>query len=145
MIDLTKLTPAPWRSERRYSNECEIVPRIHSARSKDRECGWVADLVGAPYLGYESTLVNAEFIALARNAFDVMMRRGWYPAKVNWHAEGVNCWGVVQPSLGNNRMMGTLTSTEPYLWPDPFTALVEADKWYRENVEAKAISPAAAD
>lgn len=69
-IDLTKLTPAPWWSERRFSNECEIVPRIKCARDKNRECGWIADLIGAPYLGYESTLANAEFIALARNAFD---------------------------------------------------------------------------
>lgn len=50
MLDLTKLSPAPWIVERHYSNGCEIVPRIHCEKSKDRECGWVADCVGAPYL-----------------------------------------------------------------------------------------------
>ena len=95
-MDLSKLTPAPWRSERRYSNGCEIVPRIHCAPTKERECGWIADLVGAPYLGYESTLTNAEFIALARNAFE------YDPA--------------VRKAL---------------------LEYIEADKWYKENVEQK--------
>ena len=28
-MDLSKLSAAPWRFDRRYSNGCEIVPRIH--------------------------------------------------------------------------------------------------------------------
>lgn len=138
-MNIEKLTPAPWRSERRFSNGCETVPRIHCDRSKDRECGWVADLVGAPYLGYESTLANAEFIALARNAFDVMMRRGWWPIRntdgkgwrIAWDARDctnglVKAW----PWWDYEKQMDT-----PATWPDPFTALTDADKWYRKNVE----------
>ncbi len=63
---------------------------------------------------------DAEFIALARNAFEVMMRRGW---GVEWNADG---WTVTG-----------LNWSGPETAADPFTALVEADKWYRENVEKK--------
>lgn len=131
-IDLSKLTPAPWRTERRYSNGCEIIPRIKCTPDSNRECGWIADLIGAPYLGYESTLVNAEFIALARNAFDVMLRRGWcaiqqpsgrWAVKIDWSA------------IGNSG--GMQSGFAPQQHADPFTALVETDAWYKENVEGK--------
>lgn len=130
-MDLEKLTPAPWRMKRRYSNGCEIVPRIHCEPSKDRECGWIADCVGAPYLGYESTLVNAEFIALARNAFDVMMRRGWW-AKFDLQ---LKLWKL-SSMLGAEPPRGIWAKwITCNLFPDPFTALVEADAWYKANVE----------
>lgn len=58
-------TPGPWEVLRRFSNGCEIVPRITCAADSDRGCGWIADLVGAPYLGHESTLPNAHLIAAA--------------------------------------------------------------------------------
>lgn len=60
-------TSGEWSVERRYSNDCEIVPRMTCPRSSDRECGWIADMIGAPYLGYKSTLHNADFIAFAAN------------------------------------------------------------------------------
>ena len=56
----------PWTVNRRWSNGCEIIPLIHCAKSESRPCGWIAELPGAPYLGYEDTLPNAEFIAAAR-------------------------------------------------------------------------------
>ena len=63
-----KATPGPWTVKRRYSNGCEIVPRITCAPDDDRGCGWIADAIGAPYLGHESTIPNAEFIAAARTS-----------------------------------------------------------------------------
>jgi hypothetical protein len=70
---------------------------------------------------------DAAFIALARNAFDVMMRRGW---------------GIFRLKDETWRVQDEFSL---WLWndgrffdgPDPFTALVEADRWYRENVEGK--------
>lgn len=59
-------TAGPWLVQRRYSNECEIVPRITCEPSAERKCGWIADMVGAPYLGYADTIANADFIAHAR-------------------------------------------------------------------------------
>ena len=67
-------TPGPWEVERRYSNGCEIIPRIHCEKSKDRECGWIADVIGAPYLGYESTLHNARLIAAAPELLEALNR-----------------------------------------------------------------------
>jgi len=58
-------TPGPWAVERRWSNGCEIVPRIVCKPDDDRGCGWIADIIGAPYLGHESTLPNARLIAAA--------------------------------------------------------------------------------
>jgi len=70
---------------------------------------------------------DAEFIVLARAAFEVMMKRGWAPGRGNngnWWVENVK---------------GDLVLDQDYA--DPFTALVEVDAWYRENVEkADAVS-----
>ena len=74
MIDLSEwdrmlqgMTPGPWNVERRWSNDCEIVPRITCKPDDDRGCGWVADCIGAPYLGHKTTLPNAHGIAFLRN------------------------------------------------------------------------------
>jgi hypothetical protein len=131
-IDLEKLTPAPWGSERRSSNGREIVPRIICERSKDRECGWIADLVGAPYLGYESTLVNAEFIALARNALDVMMRRRWYVSYFFRSEKGKHFdkWLL---HCGDDEEENMLEADGKLIGDDPFTTLDDADQWMKEN------------
>lgn len=90
--------------------------------------------------------VTGEFIALARNAFDVMMRRKtWIVRLMPSHADRdswVVLWGLAS---------GPGPFKEYQAWAyernhdNPFTALVEADKWYRENVEKikAATSPAA--
>ena len=96
MIDLGKLTSAPWRSERRFSNGCEVCPRIHCTPSKDREYGWIADVIGAPYLGYESTLANAEFIALARNAFAALQEYGVSTERI-FDGPWTGAWKVTVP------------------------------------------------
>ena len=59
------------------------------------------------------------FCTLARNAFDVMMRRGW---KVYRRANGK--WAVDIP-IRDPFDGGTILHEEN----DPFTALVEADKF----------------
>lgn len=76
---------------------------------------------------------DPEFAATAAEAFRVMMRRGWRPSRDR--PDGG--WYV------SNRQMIEATVGLPderypkRIWPDPFTALVEADKWYRENVEKR--------
>lgn len=102
MIDLSKLSPAPWVSD------------------KD------ADIWHGSHLIFRHTGCNeddADFCALARNAFDVMMRRGW-----NVYKE-MDGW-----SIGNDSFLRGMGDC------DPFTALVEADKWYAENIERKTAS-----
>ncbi len=109
MIDLTKLTPAPWNAE-----GC----RVESARTASGIEMCIYDEGG-----HNET--EAEFIALAREAFDVMMRRGWYAMPTfPPHEKG---WIV----------LNILGKPDCQIHSDPFTALVEADKWYKANVEAK--------
>ncbi len=64
---------------------------------------------------------NQKFIVLAKKAFDVMQKRGWGVLKMN---DGT--WGLSGIAVGG------------LSWPDPFTAIVEADKWYKANIESKA-------
>lgn len=61
----TSHTPGPWKVKRQFIHGREIVPRIVCAPDDDRQCGWIADLIGAPYLGHHSTLANARLIAAA--------------------------------------------------------------------------------
>ena len=116
-MDVSKLTPAPWEAE-------EFDSDYGSGALYAKPHGRFIGVMGENY-------TDAEFIALARNAFDVMMRRGWRVGKKpgcvdafvveSWQqVEGKILWSPVWP--------GHVSS-------DPFTALVEADKWYKENVE----------
>jgi len=127
MIDLTKLTPAPWY-----------------ARGEGMCCGVYQgspEKQGVPIDLQDPTWADGEFIAIARNAFDVMMRPGtlaccgitfgWLPDPK--YPDGA--WTLtIYPDGDNDRskdgLIGWLRET---LFPDPFTALVEAEKWYREN------------
>lgn len=75
----------------------------------------------------------AAFAALARNALDVMMRRGW-GVVLNPEAGPMQGWLVELPNA--SYPMGTkMYDLVNARWKDPFTALVEADAWYREHVE----------
>ncbi len=64
--------------------------------------------------------------ALARNALDVMLRRGWY-ARRDGQGWFVDLWGLEDVLPAKWDHLG--------ISDDPFTALVKADRWYRENVE----------
>ncbi len=101
-IDLEKLSPAPWQA---HGHELYYSSRLHQQIP---------------------SAVDAGFIALARNAFDVMMRRGW---GVVWFEDGR--WAIVTQGESAHECLAARIS----LSNDPFTAMVEADKWYRENVE----------
>lgn len=57
-----------------------------------------------------------------------MMRRGWFAKKI------VRSWYVFTDSNFNSPYIGLFLSQIP-VHADPFTALVEADAWYREHVE----------
>lgn len=124
-MDITKLTPGKLvvrpASEiiEHPSGRVVRIPDGVVAETKD-ELGRTVRTLVADFYG----LADAEFFALARRAFDVMMRRGL---------------GVVRLATG---WAAALPTSELYedlrrqRWDCPFTALIEADKWYRENVEA---------
>ena len=56
-------TPGPWTVCRKWSNGCETCPEIFSEGIAGRS--WVATVTGAPHLGFEETLHNADLIAAA--------------------------------------------------------------------------------
>jgi hypothetical protein len=135
MLDLTKLTPAPWRWVKEWEDEDGLHwgidhPTYHES------CVWPLVLLATD--DHHAGNTDMAFIALARNAFDVMMRRGWWPVPCRATSE----WWVAQGRLGSDspipfddRQAQVGKGCPTLAWPDPFTALVEADRWYAENVE----------
>lgn len=118
-IDLTNLAPAPWRWE--ADGACLLLGtaaphdlgvdlehtvlaalRCESCRKTGNLCLW-------------PDKAHADFILLARMAFDVMVRRGWTPMRLpsgGW---------IVREVDGSQHSPGSAA------WPDPFTALCLCD------------------
>lgn len=115
-MDLSKLSPPGWRARRfeGMDDDSPVSPAM--------------------------TVVDWEFCCLARAAFDVMQRRGWYPRYVPpmySEALGLNSpgfWRVSHESVG----CFAFKDSPPHgNWPDPFTALVEADERFRAARELR--------
>lgn len=123
MIDLEKLSPAPWGSGPGTDIPEDLAKDdFYWGGPTDWGAGSLIEHFrnGQGQESWDQLKTDIDFIALARNAFDVMMRRGWYPIPYfgKWRAHGADGY------MGDK-------------FPDPFTALVETDKWYKENVEKK--------
>ncbi len=135
-MDLTKLTPAPWVSDggaipyakSQRSSFADRGATIFGPKDVEVVIGGLQDEQG----GAVGVLSNddAAFIALARNAFDVMMRRRWsvrYVVVEEHHS--YHSWEVVGWQA---KAIPVKCRTSRSC---PFTALVEADIWYKEHVE----------
>ncbi len=130
MMNLEKLSPAPWTHIASAGAPIIQFPGGYVARLCSQESKAFGMTSLAP--NAESAEENAKFITLARNAFDVMMRRGWYsvPYSVDaktWIAMNLYC---VQIERGGNT--GTY-----FVSDNPFSCLVEADKWMKEQESKK--------
>ena len=128
MIDLSKLTPAPWRIDEFSDNE---TTAICGPGSDDHVCiiQHGDELAQGPSPTEE---VNAEFIALARNALDVQMRREWFSVPDGFTGR----WKVATNLQAYKIPMELWQAWEDVIRADnPFTALVHADKWYAEHIE----------
>lgn len=125
-MDLANLSPAPWKVD---------APGCVSCNFPAGGSRTIA-IPGNRYRASERDVADAEFIALARNAFEVMTRRGWWAVK-----DILGTFFVKGPNKGKFQHLDTPHPFDdwgnPSRFPDPYTALVEADKWYRENVEGK--------
>jgi hypothetical protein len=107
MIDMEKLTAAPWVA-------CD---RSHWGHSPHEVTGlW--EQGGTMIASGISQHSDAAFIALARNAFDVMIRRGWSATPI-----GKTGYWTVLDCVPHLRIADR----------DPFTALVDADKFMKEH------------
>jgi hypothetical protein len=139
-IDLTKLISAPWFVN--YSEETDdygngpaglaIGPHEEDFADTFMFSQNFSAAEGTP----EELETAFEFVVLARDAFDVMLRRGWHCGKHRWDRQ----WTVY---AGDEKVVRTgmycKTSEEycrPFLGDDPFSPLIEADKWHRENAES---------
>lgn len=102
-IDLDKLTPAEsWHPE-----------------------NW--DGFTLNFLRSPAGAADLSLIKLARNAFDVMMRRRW---SVFCASNGR--WAVTWPEANSLHRFCNATGNS---YPDPFTAVVEANEWYKTNMD----------
>lgn len=111
-IDLSKLTPAPWEVHDGRRPDYTIC-EMHA----DETCQPLFERIGPP------NTEDGNFIVLARNAFDVMMRRGW----------GITRFDDGWMAVDDDDLIVEPSSTASY--PDPFTALVEADRRHKKNGE----------
>lgn len=122
-MDMSKLTPAPWhvtgeKWDRHVAHEGDRFPLLKPENQEIPEC-----------------TAALEFAAIARNAFDILMRRRWFPCPRvltgGWVVDdGEGGWLYRRADHGGD---GSVIHAA-----DPFTALVNADKWYKENVERPA-------
>ena len=125
-LDLSKLTPAPWLrvpygGDWKDREECLAVghPETESGIC-DANHYWQR-----VFNGWMARRADVEFVCLARAAFEVMMRRKWNPTYRGGTNGGWYVLNILEDRVGR------------VLADDPFTALVEADRWYVANVEAK--------
>jgi hypothetical protein len=102
------LSPAPWFVNPRTGVIC------HGDPSDDRD--------NYPIDNPE----DDEFTCLARNAYDVMMRRGWGVGFLPASDESPNEFIVLFHKAMPLEM-------PPFITDDPFTCLIEADKWATAN------------
>ena len=133
-MDLSRLSPAPWFVGK--NRDAHTVRSLVDMEGEEPVGKSDSFTVANCWSGTHATrlklsVANAEFIALARNAFHIMMRRLWHPVCMNVSLPennyvGRNKWTVA--GIG-------LIPSEAAWFDDPFTALVEADKWYAANKE----------
>ena len=121
-MDLSRLSPAPWRNggtDSFYPDEFCHVLETEDGGSLIAEFGFDKQVPG----NQETSAAACDFAALARNAFDVMMRRGWVVQRYDSAADDDDTDG--------KWYVDEAYRTEECLpcWPDPFTALVEADRF----------------
>lgn len=145
MIDWDKLSPAPWNvvSEEGQASLHGLMPDKypedgvtveHPPQSRREALETFFYTVFSGWISRE----DAEFIALLRNGTEVWRRRGWTP---HWHGPLVwlECKDVGRGGVGPHDFHPGSFATwlEGRFWGDPFTAMIEADKWYKTNVEKK--------
>jgi hypothetical protein len=109
-IDLSKLSPAPWTHVG--------FGRVMGATAEDGSCMEIY-----PEGGHSED--DAEFIARARNAFDVMTRRKWTPifSTLGWYVLNADF-----------ELAMDLPEDDPGIFfGDAFTAVVESERWLIER------------
>jgi hypothetical protein len=139
-MNLEQLSPNPWKWEK-ITPSCECPEGIYDegALTLLSDSGVVIQPLGGEGAGggWWDLQVNeddAEFITLARNALDVLMNRKYWQVRFN---PGNQKWFVDFHSKRFDTILAREKTGYVHDHLDPFTALVEADRWYKENIEGK--------
>lgn len=135
-MDLSKLSPAPWIDD----GDGTVMYRPSPNTSVElADCTWgrVTEM---------SVMANSKFIALARNAHEIRQTRKWYGeyADVSRFAgECVMGWRLHRDCVQRMKEAIGVRGCDFQDWwrwrgfVCEEIAIVESDKWYRENVEGK--------
>lgn len=139
------LAPAPWEDEAKDTNIRDGAYHVvtdangkilfDTCNSDVTELHEEHDEDGAHYWD-EAGRINLGFAAMARNAFEVMMRRHWWSVEFSCDESGAKAWHVSSYCVPVHGEMRKFVASQ--ICVDPFTALLEADKFMKE-IEAKAI------
>lgn len=129
---LAKLSPAPWIYDRRV--------KCHAVYSNDKRVNCFDELERLPVICYQGFAIldgqreaDWEFIALARNAEDAMVRRGMTARPMRNSRSGeVVGWMADFKTVGDEFFK---FSNLPHgnCFHHPFVAIVEADRWLTEQ------------
>jgi hypothetical protein len=119
---------AAWKN-RRTANASLSKPWPAFADLPSAEAG----LATSPRLSWlvPAVVLSPEDYERARNALlaeDVKMRRGWFAVR-----DSSGRW-VAAENVAER--ISAVEGRGARHWPHPFTALIEADEWYKANVEA---------
>lgn len=114
-MDIEKLTPAPWRATEAHFGAPPLL--------KDGREPIVGKCQGRGEAKINET--NAEFIALARNAFAAQMEYGWTSVRVE-KGPWAGAWyvGCMEPED-----FSLFMADHQNRFPDPVTALATAYRW----------------
>ena len=108
-VEIEKMTPLPWTSVCQHGTGKFILAHHMTT------------------LALFNNEADCDFAEVARKAWEIMMRREWtlicYPSKA-WRAN------VGERFIPAHLLMDWCLSQS---WPDPFTAIVEAEKWCAAN------------
>lgn len=135
MQHLNKLSPAPWRVRPlehddwglvRDANGVPVSTTCMSSHYGLNDCGKPE--------GPEPIGTNAHFIALARNAHDVMIRRGLYVVPMSRHKIGLY-WRVRTINGYDMPLEFDMHTEHRGEFKCPYEALVVADQWLADHEE----------
>ena len=124
-FDPSKLSPAPWYFVTPENSELETLV----CNIDDEDVPVLTDRE----IGEDACTANWDFLATARNAEDVLMRRkGWV---VRQHPEKrlKKRWWVQFKSKGFDTILAREMCGYVHMHDHPFTALVKADEWMKER------------
>lgn len=123
-IDLTLLSPASWLyDEHDGEQNADVVSdgkRVFDAIAADFDA--------------DTSKVNLQFAALARNDLDVKVRRGWHTAKCT-EADQWLVPQLIEHLCGKSKEDGDALMAAMYQDGHDVGLLTKADRWYSEQVE----------